>query len=120
MICCRNNISFLWEQTNKLWEQDIILREQTIFFSRMALISHRTNLCFCIRQFSHDLWSKVETTGARGTELPPLFFNFLFTFLFSIKNSFFIISSLFPYCDESQRLTILIICYQTSKVEKIW
>jgi hypothetical protein len=25
-----------------LWEQDIILREQNIFFSRMALISHRT------------------------------------------------------------------------------
>ena len=41
----------------------------------------------------------VPTTGARGTELPPLFFlNFLFTYLFSIKCLyFFIISSLFPY-----------------------
>jgi hypothetical protein len=82
MICCGNKISFLWEQNKKLWEQDIILREQTIFFSRMALISHRTNLCFCIRQFSHDLWSKVETTGARGTELPPLFLTFCLHFYF--------------------------------------
>jgi hypothetical protein len=38
------------------------------------------------------------TTGARGTDLPPTFFNFLFTNLFSIKFIyFFIISSLFPY-----------------------
>jgi hypothetical protein len=38
-------------------------------------------------------------TGARGTDLPPpLFLNFLFTNLFSIKFlDFFIISSLFPY-----------------------
>ena len=35
----------LWEQNNKLWEQDIILREQDNLFSRMALISHRKNLC---------------------------------------------------------------------------
>ena len=38
------------------------------------------------------------TTGARGTDLPPTFFNFLFTNLFSIKFIYlFIISSLFPY-----------------------
>ena len=36
-----NNI--LKEHNNKLWEHDIILREQNMFFfSRMALISHRT------------------------------------------------------------------------------
>jgi len=42
----------------------------------------------------------TETTVARGTDLqpPPLFSNFLFTNLFSIKFLyFFIISSLFPY-----------------------
>jgi hypothetical protein len=40
-----------------------------------------------------------NTSGARGTDLPPpLFSNFLFTNLFSIKFLyFFIISSLFPY-----------------------
>jgi hypothetical protein len=42
MICCGNKISFLWEQNNKLWEQDSILREQH-FFSRTALISHRSS-----------------------------------------------------------------------------
>jgi hypothetical protein len=42
IIRCRNKIFFLWEQNDKLWEQDIILREQNIFFSRMALISHRS------------------------------------------------------------------------------
>ena len=37
-------------------------------------------------------------TGARGTDLPPPFSNFLFTNLFSITFLyFFIISSLFPY-----------------------
>jgi hypothetical protein len=37
----------------------------------------------------------VSATDARGMELPPPFFNFLFTYLFSIKNCY-IISSLFP------------------------
>jgi hypothetical protein len=44
----------------------------------------------------------IQTTGARGTDLPPppFFSNFLFTNLFSIKFLyFFIISSLFPYFD---------------------
>ena len=45
------------------------------------------------------MWfSAVSSTGARGMELPPVFFNFLFTYLFSIKFLyFFIISSPFPY-----------------------
>jgi hypothetical protein len=38
----------------------------------------------------------IVNTGARGTELPPTFLNFLFTYLFLIKIYFFIISSLFP------------------------
>ena len=42
IIRCRNKIFFLWERNDKLWEQDIILREQNIFFTRMALISHRS------------------------------------------------------------------------------
>ena len=48
IVCCGNKISFLWEQNNKLLEQNNKLLEQAIilrehnFFSRMALISHRT------------------------------------------------------------------------------
>ena len=38
----------------------------------------------------------IVNTGAPGTELPPTFLNFLFTYLFLIKIYFFIISSLFP------------------------
>jgi len=47
---------------------------------------------------NYDLQTLEITTGTRGMELPPLFFNFLFTYLFSIKFLyFFIISSLFAY-----------------------
>ena len=43
-------------------------------------------------------WLLNRATGAHDTELPPPFFNFLFTYLFSIKFLyFFIISSRFPY-----------------------
>ena len=44
MICFKEENNTLREQNDKLWEQDIILREQNNCFSRMALISHRTNL----------------------------------------------------------------------------
>jgi hypothetical protein len=46
-------------------------------------------------------------TGARGTELPPPFFNFLLTYLLWIKFLyFFIISSLFPYFNFSVSIFI--------------
>ena len=46
-------------------------------------------------------------TGTRCTELPPPFFSFCFTYLFSIKFLyFFIISSLFPYLSFSMSIFI--------------
>ena len=46
-------------------------------------------------------------TGTRCTELPPPFFSFCFTYLFSIKFLyFFIISPLFPYLSLSMSIFI--------------
>ena len=53
---------------------------------------HRYKLNNINKEPLHSIPQKqVGTTGARGTELPPPFFNFLFTYLFLIK------ISLFPY-----------------------
>ena len=51
----------------------------------------------CTHGLSRVAFCVLRPTGARGTELPPpVFSNFLFTYLFSIKFLyFFIISSLF-------------------------
>ena len=51
MICFGNNISFLWEQNNKLWEQDIILREENISHRRIVLLS----LLFCYIAMNFNL-----------------------------------------------------------------
>jgi hypothetical protein len=54
---------------------------------------------------SEELFLLSQTTGARGTDLSPLFSNFLFPNLFSIKFLyFFIISSLSPYFNLCQYL----------------
>ena len=52
-----------------------------------------------LKEEFEDTKGVIRITGARGTDLsPPLFPNFLFTNLFSIKFLyFFIISSFFPY-----------------------
>ena len=54
--------------------------------------------CYSINWFHNLRRHFVYKVSARDTELPPPFFNFLFTYLFSIQFLyFFIISSLFPY-----------------------
>ena len=57
--------------------------------------------CLIITKYLFSKWQWIFyllTRGARGTDHPPFFSNFLFTNLFSIKFLyFFIISSLFPY-----------------------
>ena len=46
---------------------------------------------FCLKPIiMTSFFSSISTTGARGTELPPPFFNFLFTYLISIKISLFL------------------------------
>ena len=75
-----------------------------------CILRDHQNKCVCMliafnatfNNISVISWRSVllveETTGARGTKLPPPFFNFLFAYLFSIKLLyFFIISFLLPY-----------------------
>jgi hypothetical protein len=69
-------------------------------FSITTVVGSSLSPVVCRRD--HELFTLFMfvyiVTGARGTDLHPLFSNFLFTNLFSIKFLyFFIISSLFPY-----------------------
>jgi len=73
-----------------------------------------------------------KTTGSRDMELPPPFFYFLFTYLFSIKFLyFFIISSLFPYFNTfvsifiqsyvNNNLHVSTLCmYNTNYIIYVW
>ena len=94
-ICFNSN---LWNMND--WVRDCWLTPRQHF---VQLSYGEKKLSFCLFVFLPlQCLSFLEllflTTGARGTDLPPPFSNFLFTNLFSIKFLyFFIISSLFPY-----------------------
>ena len=73
--------------------------------SNTVWFNFQTYIYISIQYYSNNNLHVDNNTGSRGTELPPHpphppFFNFLFTYLFSIKFLyFFIISSLVPYFD---------------------
>ena len=87
------------------WSEDAKTKSTLSYMETNTWKYKQPNLCWSsFRDNKRDvkkrvIQSRVLTTGARGTDLPPPFFsNFLFTNVFSIKFLyFFIISSLFPY-----------------------
>ena len=83
----------IWPLTLTL---DCVFWGITSFIWQKRLDSGPPTHLFTKYWFNDFLFNLV--TGTRGTNLPPLFSNFLFTNLFSIKFLyFFIISSLFSY-----------------------